>query len=207
MQKPFSIIEVLNTLKRKYPLFTSEADFQFALAWTIKELYPHVEVRLEWVPSDYDPNMHIDIVVFDDSKMIPIELKYKTRRTDKIVSGERYVLKNHGAQDLGRYDFLKDIARIEFLERHFPAFTEGYCIFLTNDPHYLTKPRAGAYYAPFSIAIGDIKTGSLRWLEGGSSSASRPGIDLLGSYPMEWETYARIDDTDTVFQLVVPIRR
>lgn len=206
MQEPFSIQQVLDTLQTKRKLFSSEADFQFSLAWTIKELYPSVEVRLEWVPSDYDPNMYIDIVVFDNGKMIPIELKYKTRKADKVVDGERFVLKDQSATDLGRYDFLKDIQRIEFIKQSFPGVTEGYAILLTNDPNYLVAPRSTSSYAAFSISNGDIKTGALRWAEGSKSSIGRLGIDLTGKYPIQWGVYSRIDETETVSELVVPIR-
>jgi hypothetical protein len=207
MQKTFSITEALNTLRIKRKLFASEADFQFALAWTIKELYPHVEVRLEWVPVDYDPNMYIDIVVLDDDKLIPIELKYKTKKTDRTVDGERFVLKDQSATDLGRYDFLKDIQRVEFVRQRFTNFKEGYAILLTNDPYYLVKPSKNANYAAFSVADGDIKTGALRWGEGSKSNTNRKGIDLLGEYSVKWGVYSRIDEAERVLQLVVPIRR
>lgn len=206
MQEPFSIQQVLDTLRTKRKLFSSEADFQFSLAWTIKELYPNVEVRLEWVPSDYDPNMYIDIVVFNGDVMIPIELKYKTKKTDKVVDGERFVLKNQSATDLGRYDFLKDIQRIEFIKQNLPNVTEGYAILLTNDPNYLVAPRPTSAFADFSISNGDIKTGVLRWTEGSKSNVGRLGIDLTGRYPIQWGVYSRIDETEIVSELVVPIR-
>lgn len=199
--------ETLNALRTKRKLFSSEADFQFALAWTIKELYPHVEVRLEWIPVDYNPNIYIDIVVFEGDDLIPIELKYKTKKTDKVVGDERFVLKNQSATDLGRYDFLKDIQRIEFIKQHFKSFKEGYVVLLTNDPNYLAAPSANAGYGAFSIADGDIKTGALRWAEGSKSIKGREGIDLLGSYPLRWSEYSRIDDAEVVQQLVVPVRR
>ena len=206
MPNQFSIHQVLDSLRAKRKLFSSEADFQFSLAWTIKELYPQVEVRLEYVPADYNPNIYIDIVVFDGDTMIPIELKYKTKKTDKLVDGERFMLKNQLAQDLGRYDFLKDIQRIEFMKQHFPNFQEGYAILLTNDPSYLAKPRANSSYAAFRIAEGDTKGGSLRWAEGSKSSKGRPGIDLLGEYPIKWSEYSQIDDSEKVSQLVIEIR-
>ena len=207
MRSHFSMTETLNALRTKRKLFSSEADFQFALAWTIKELYPHVEVRLEWIPVDYNPNIYIDIVVFEDDDLIPIELKYKTKKTDKVVGGERFVLKNQSATDLGRYDFLKDIQRIEFIKQHFMSFKEGYAVLLTNDPNYSVAPSVNASYGAFSIADGDIKTGALRWAEGSKSIKGREGINLLGSYSMQWSEYSRIDDAEAVRQLVVPIRR
>lgn len=130
MQTPFSLTKALEALKQKRKLFSSEADFQFALAWTIKELYPNVEVRLEWIPVDYNPNIYIDIVVFENGNLIPIKLKYKTKKTDKVVGGERFVLKNQSATDLGRYDFLKDIRALNLLNSILRALRRGMQSFL-----------------------------------------------------------------------------
>lgn len=206
MQKLFSINESLEALKVKRKLFSSEADFQLALAWTIKEQFPHVAIRLEWIPVNFKPGMYIDIVVFENGNIIPVELKYKTKKTDKVVDGERFVLKNQSAQDLGRYDFLKDISRIEFVKTHYPEFTEGYVIMLTNDPSYMKKAKTSVSFVDFSIADGDVKTGSLRWTAGSKSTKNREGIDLNGSYPIKWDTYSRIDDSETVSQLVVVVK-
>ena len=92
-------------LKKKRQIFHSEADFQFALAWEIQRCYPDAKVRLEYCPAEIDPSMHIDILVIMDELWYPIELKYKSLKCTKLVEDEIYKLKNHGAQDLGRYDY------------------------------------------------------------------------------------------------------
>ena len=108
----FDIDKCLLSLSKKRPLFHSEADFQFALAWEIQLAYPQANVRFEYAPKDFS-NMHIDIVVFIDQHIIPIELKYKTAKLNAIYNSEMYNLKSHGAQDCGKYDCLKDLQRIE----------------------------------------------------------------------------------------------
>ena len=106
------ITACMNRLAHKRPVFTSEADFQFSLAWEIKSLYEDSEVILEYIPR-YNRNVHIDILVVVDGRFIPIELKYKTRGTDNIaVNGIQYHLKNHGAKDVNFYKYLYDIQRI-----------------------------------------------------------------------------------------------
>ena len=57
----------------------------------------------------------IDIIVSDKNgkKTVPIELKYKTKKLKTEFNGESYDLTNHGATDIGRYSFRKDIYRIE----------------------------------------------------------------------------------------------
>ena len=45
------IHEIIRQLSIWLPIFHSEADFQFSLAWLIKEKYPECEIRLEFVPE------------------------------------------------------------------------------------------------------------------------------------------------------------
>ena len=76
------IHEIIRQLSIWRPIFHSEADFQFSLAWMIKEQYPNCEIRLEFVP-EFNPNLHLDILVILDGKWIPIELKYTTKKCIK----------------------------------------------------------------------------------------------------------------------------
>ena len=97
-------------LAEQRPIFHSEADFQHALAWAIHEARPDATVRLE-IPRDIDGRRaHVDIWVVD-GEGLAIELKYLTTALDTVVAGERFQLRNQAAQDLGRYDILKDLAR------------------------------------------------------------------------------------------------
>jgi len=69
-----------------------------------------------------------------------MELKYKTKSAEVVINGERFKLKNQSAQDTGRYDFLKDVSRLEDCVDKLPNAI-GYAIFLTNDPLYWNFPR------------------------------------------------------------------
>ena len=104
---------LLATLANKRPVFHSEADFQHALAWELQLLYPNVNIRLEYRPPWLDRRNYMDIWVIDEDTAIAVELKYKTRSVDISIGGEQFALQNHAAQDLGRYDFVKDIERLE----------------------------------------------------------------------------------------------
>ena len=42
--------QALNNLLSGNRIFNSEADFQFALAWQIKQDFPEVEILLEYTP-------------------------------------------------------------------------------------------------------------------------------------------------------------
>lgn len=133
---------VLEQLLSEKRIYVSEADFQFAFAWKIKELYPDATVRLEYIPWLFDVNMHIDIVVFDQGRMIPIELKYKTKLINITINGDHLYLKNHSAQDVGRYDFLSDIQRLErLIESNLYPVDDAYAIMMTNDAGYWNRSR------------------------------------------------------------------
>ena len=109
--------KIIEKLQGKRQIFCSEADFQLEMAWVIKEMYHDAEVRLEYVPT-FDDKMHIDILVFINNEWIPIELKYKTKKSKKEkmtdqITQEGFNLKNQGAKNIGCYLYLKDIERIE----------------------------------------------------------------------------------------------
>jgi hypothetical protein len=128
-------------LQRERPVFHSEADFQHALAWTFHILHPSASIRLETNSGSTDRTEHIDVLIRDNGTLCAVELKYKTSRLDVVHNGERFHLQNHGAQPLGRYDFIKDIVRLEsFVTRHSNAI--GYAMFLTNEASYWSEARA-----------------------------------------------------------------
>ena len=159
------LIMAVEALRQKRPVFHSEADFQFALAWEIKTLCPNAEIRLE-VPFGKEAKSYIDILVSHQGNVYPIELKYKTRKLSYDLDGESYNLKNHGAGDFGSYDFIKDICRIEELSELLHDFKYGYALWLTNDPYYWNPPRknnTGA--AAFRVFEGSTKSGTLSWGE------------------------------------------
>lgn len=187
---------VLTQLKNERQIFHSEADFQFALAWELQKKYPNASLRLEYPPSN-DPQKRIDILVRLGDDVYPIELKYKTKEFSAEVNGEQYSLKEHSAEDLGKYDFVKDICRIEAFREHISGYREGYAICLTNDPLYWKEPKNDtAGYAEFSVHDGAVKSGSMSWgssMSRGSTKDREDSLTLLGSYSIHWEEYSRIN--------------
>jgi hypothetical protein len=191
----FDLYKPLNQIKEKRKLFHSEADFQFALAWEIQLCYPDIDVRMEYRPKEA-PNMHIDIFIHTENGSIPIELKYKTLKTDIVVEGESFFLKDHGAQDIGKYDCLTDLSRIEWLSHNLPDFIKGYTLWLTNDPSYWTRlKRSNTIYEAFSIHEGAIKQGEMAWAahagEGTTKNRTNP-IQFYNSYVITGDTYSII---------------
>jgi len=135
----FHMNATMKALAAKRPVFHSEADFQHALAWEIHQQRSTCQVRLEAPLPVGEKRGHVDIWMSDDTAFCAVELKYKTRRVRVEVNGETFDLLDQSAQDCGRYDFLKDLER---LERIVSANDDivGYAVFLTNDSAYWTQP-------------------------------------------------------------------
>ena len=192
------ITAAIEALKVKQKIFHSEADFQFSLAWELQKIIPDAKIRLEYCPI-FDNNMHIDIYVIDDEGTHPIELKYKSKTIETIVDNEYFKLKNHGAQDIGRYDFLYDIFRMERMRSLDKNFNGGYAIMLTNEPAYWKTPLTNKTVdAAFRTHEGRIVEGSLGWAENvgpGTSKGRTENIELEGHYLLHWETYSNLPDT------------
>ena len=92
------------------PVFHSEADFQHAFAWELHGAYPSAAVRLETRPRQ---GVRLDPLATIDGLRIAIEFKYLLRRLVVDIGGETFDLPNHGAQDISRYDVIKDVVRLE----------------------------------------------------------------------------------------------
>lgn len=122
---------LIKDLSDKRPIFHAEADFQHALAWEIQKHYSESDVRLETKVFGKNTKIYLDILVTYQGKRYAIELKYKTRGLDCVVNGEEFFLNNQGAQDIGRYDVLKDLYRLEQMVDA-GVVDEGVLIFLTN---------------------------------------------------------------------------
>lgn len=187
--------EILESLSKGRPIFHSEADFQHALAWEIKLQNHKASIRLEKQVAS-DRRVHLDLLVLDAEKHIAIELKYKTRGAAIKVGEEAFSLRNHCAQDLGRYDFLKDISRIESYVASHPG-AEGYAIFLTNDPTYWNATKRNhTVDAHYRVNEGRVISGELSWHESakeGTTKGRKDAINIQGSYTANWSDFSDID--------------
>jgi hypothetical protein len=191
------IRNILAALSVKRPLFHSEADFQHALAWEIHQQWLGCSIRLEFKPPNATDRTYIDIWVKTLDILIAIELKYKTRTFSTNIQGEDFNLSNHSAPDQGRYDFLKDIQRLEQIVYGYSNAAIGYAIFLSNDPTYwklpLDKPTADAQ---FRIHQNRTLTGELNWGTTASSGSTRgreKPIIIKGSYTPNWLDFSKLN--------------
>ena len=164
MTKLIDIVQqdVFAFLESNEELLFNERDFQMHLAtWLRKSANDYDDVDVEYyVPKIELPNyvwdseLRLDIVVKKDGEYCPVELKYKTKkverqisRFDEMLDDKVVVMKNQGAQDLGMYDFWKDIRRIELVRNRFEKVKGGLAIFVTNDALYTkaSRPESNNY--------------------------------------------------------------
>lgn len=155
----FSVLnKIMQDFASERRIFNSEAQFQFALAWKIYEFFDcKVNVLLEELSRIYyiekelksgkkkecQKKDYTDIILEQGGTKIAIELKYKTA----ILQHEQLTLSDHGAVDLGSYDFMWDVNRLQKLTGKTVDNTiqircdRGYAVILTNDNHYWTQPK------------------------------------------------------------------
>lgn len=183
-----SSIEIADILDEKLNRpFHSEADFQHSLAWRLHREYCkgiNRQIRLE-VPIQ---NKYIDIVIKENKKIVPIELKYKTA----ALQTNEFCLKNHGSHDTSRYDYIKDIRRIEQIVMEQEGY--GYAIFLTNDKLYWQEPRQNTTQdEQFRLHEGRILKGQLKWRKDTKASTMTKKrmqpIKLENEYELNWKDY------------------
>ena len=180
--------------------FYNECHLQMELAAYLRQSGNYCNVHLEYfVPLSINvqpQNLYIDIVVEKDGEYLPIELKYKTAplkknldRFGEVLQGVD-VLKNHGARDLGAYDFWRDVNRIECLVKRFSNVKNGIALFLTNDQGYWTLPKDGTNpnYANFSMKDGKHSQ-EKNWQGNTAMSAARPSFNVNKVYDLEWKDY------------------
>lgn len=177
------IINVLNNLAERRPLFWSEADFQFEFAWELHTKLDgkakiYLERRFE-IDMDSSDNaneksnqsttnkslnkLYVDIWVEYDNKTYPIELKYTTKRCKIDDPENRVETKEQSARDAGCYRFLWDIKRLEdiktcLLEKHKTSLTKkvvkGYAIMLTSDEGYYNHSGRSTLFDDFRLIEG-----------------------------------------------------
>ncbi len=161
-EEPDVVIDVhsaLQALALRRPVFHSEADFQHSLAWTLHELFPKSALRLERPVATSRGVLHVDLVLTLTDGVFVFELKYKTWGLKCLVGGEQYDLQTHGAEPIGRYDFLADVARLE-AAREVLSATSSWAILLTNDSGYWSPGGSAPGSPPPSAShLADVAPG------------------------------------------------
>ena len=126
-------------------IFQSEAQFQFELAWELQKQGWEKAILEDMTMKVVRNNkvvkkFYTDIVIEKDGYRVAIELKYKTAE----YNGNGIELFDHGAVDLGRYDYLWDVHRIELFSGMSTVndvvvphkCNKGFAVLLTNENKY-----------------------------------------------------------------------
>lgn len=215
MTKQF-IETVLLALANERKVFWSEADFQFAFAWKLKEMFEDsnpqstINVRLERRADALEKrddgkksgDAYIDIWVEINEKVYPIDLKYKTIQCSITDGSEEYKLKQHGACDIGCYLYLKDVERIEHISKSLgDNFGKGFAIMLTNDHLYWDKPKT----SPDTTAFRDFRIYDGRTIPAEQNLIWHPTsnkqpvwqeklgpLTLTHNYTINWKDYSKL---------------
>jgi len=187
---------ILKQLAAIRPVFHSEHDFKFAIAWTIQTLFPSARVRLEVNIGEIDKKEYIDIGIRNEDQFWALELKYKTRDMVILSDDETFRLSNHGAQDCGRYDYIKDITRLERFTGK--PNTTGYAVMLTNDDSYWRATNNSLTVdSDFRIHEGRTLQGILKWGAGASDGTMKgrtAPLILKNAYPLHWADYSELPE-------------
>ena len=152
------------------------------LAWRIHKAMPDFGVRLEFKPFPIE-RMYIDLWL--PGIGVAVELKYCTRILNLDHDGESFALRNQSAHDIRRYDFLRDIQRMEQLSA------------LPNDDSYWKHPsRPDTVDAAFRLHDGRRITGEMAWSERagpGTTKKREQAVRLNGAKVPARDTARRAD--------------
>ena len=196
--------DVCAFLESNDELLFNERDFQMHLAtWlrTSSNNYDDVDVEY-YVPhqalEDYiwQSELRLDIVVKKDGEYCPVELKYKTKKVERKISrfdedliDDVVVMKNQGAQDLGMYDFWKDVRRVELVRNRFERVKGGLAVFVTNDGFYTKGSKESSNNYLFNMSASKAHSKQKYWANPESTCAkTHPNFEVEREYSIEWRT-------------------
>jgi len=130
----------------KKTIYVSEKDLVLNFAFYLKQKFPEAICRFEEPYAiDYKQQTQlphflefpklsfIDLMLELNGKKYALEFKYQTALLPVKEIQEAFELKAHGAQDVLRFGFRKDIYRPEQLKAE-KEIEKGFAILLSNDP-------------------------------------------------------------------------
>ncbi|MCM1991156.1 hypothetical protein [Oceanirhabdus seepicola] len=180
---------ILDSLSERRAVFHSEKDFQHELAWQIRTSYPDAQIRLEYDYPYVSESLNLDIWIKYENIYYAIELKYKTRFLHCTFNGENFFLKKQSAEDHGRYDFIRDICRLEKVTSIHQNCI-GYSIILTNEHLYWLKSKETINSYQFRIHEDRILKDNLEWLGKANTKERESPLYLNNQYKCKWANYS-----------------
>ena len=209
--------DVMAFLESNEELLFNERDFQMHLAtWLRNSSNRYDDVDVEYyVPCQeldnyvWGSELRLDIVVKKDDEYCPVELKYKTKKVERKISrfdedltDDVVVMKNQGAQDLGMYDFWKDVRRVELVRNRFERVKGGLAVFVTNDVFYTKGSKESSNNYLFNMSAGKAHSRQKHWANPESTCAkSHPDFEVEREYTIEWRN-RKIDGVEFYYCIV-----
>ena len=212
--------DVCAFLESNEELLFNERDFQMHLAtWLRNSANSYDDVDVEYyVPWQelqkvgkyvWESELRLDIVVEKDCEYCPVELKYKTKKVERKISrfdedltSNVVVMKNQGAQDLGMYDFWKDVRRVELVRNRFERVKGGLAVFVTNDGFYTKGSKESSNNYLFGMAGEAARSTKKHWANPESTCAkTHPNFEVEREYSIEWRT-REIDKVEFYYCIV-----
>jgi len=185
---------VLARLTRRRPVFHSEADLQHSLALVMSQS-GFSELRLER-PFRFERQViNLDLLARDrQGERVAIELKYWTKAAEFTFAEEDFKLKSQGAQPLSRYDFWRDVSRVETLVDEGLA-ERGWVIAITNEGGYWRPGSSASATTDVALRLheGREVSGTLSWAEHtgqGTKEGRETPLSLRSSYLCRWRDYS-----------------
>ena len=211
--------DVCAFLESNEELLFNERDFQMHLATWLRNsanCYDDVDVEY-YVPCQeldnyvWDSELRLDIVVKKDSEYCPVELKYKTKKVERKISrfdedliDDVVVMKNQGAQDLGMYDFWKDVRRVELVRNRFERVKGGLAVFVTNDGFYTKGSKESSNNYLFNMSAGKAHSKQKYWAKPESTCAkTHPNFEVEKEYTIDW--YDKVVDGVQFYYCILSI--
>ena len=206
---------ILSNISNERSVFYSEADFQHTLGLHLSK-DKDCDVRLETpfeishFVKESDKKLKVELDIFLPKEKVGIELKYKTKVGTFEEHGETFKLKQHGAQNLARFDFFDDIRRLQLLKKH-KKIEKGYAIFLTNDPLYWEPIKRKNFSSNFSMEDKRVimSNTNLGWTGNPSEgsvtikrlSPNNP-IFIENNHQFNWYQYSQIEKSSFKYLIV-----
>lgn len=211
--------DVCAFLESNDELLFNERDFQMHLAtWLRNSTNRYDDVDVEYyVPWQelqkvgkyiWESELRLDVVVKKDGEYCPVELKYKTKKVERTIArfeeelnDKVVVMKNQGAQDLGMYDFWKDVRRVELVRNRFERVKGGLAVFVTNDPLYTkaSRPNSNNYL----LNMTDGKHSVVKHWQNSESTCAQThhNFEVEKEYCIEWHQRT-IDNVEFYYCIV-----
>lgn len=207
--------DIVGFIGHQCELMFNERDFQMQLAFYLASSGHYDDVEIEYfIPNsiaegyDWDSNLYIDIVVRKGDEYLPVELKYTTTEVRKDICRfgqvirDVPIIRHQGADNNIRYNFWKDIRRIELIRKLFPQVKNGLAVMLTCDKTFLNahQPTVASY--PFSMNEGFTNGQcTMDWVGNVKGRGNHPPFTLDNKYTIHWEP-ADIEQVNFYYTIV-----